>query len=162
MSRPAEAPVALGDPFEAETQVGSLPLALFEADRLRALPQGLAPELPEFRGPFEHRGEVVPGERARLARERGRPVREQDLRLAHAARIEEDLPPRRVGGRVLRPEPGAELAERDPARLAAPARVDEPALERQQPPERGNGLRRGLLLEARDETEVARDDLEQL
>jgi len=58
MSRPAEAPVALGDPFEAETQVGSLPL--LEADRLRALPEGLAPELSEFRGPFEHRGEMVP------------------------------------------------------------------------------------------------------
>src|SRR5262245_44499866 len=41
-----------------ETQVGSLPL--LEADRLRALPEGLAPELSEFRGPFEHRGEMVP------------------------------------------------------------------------------------------------------
>src|SRR6476659_8695137 len=103
---------------------------------------------------------MVPRQRARLARERGRSVRKQDLRLADAARVEEDLPRRRVAGRVLRPEPDVELAERDPARLAAPARVDDPALERQQPQESGDGLGGGLLLEARREAELARNNLE--
>jgi hypothetical protein len=38
--------------------------------------------------------------------------------------------------------------------------VDEPALERQQSPERRNGVRSGFLLELRDEAELAGNDLQ--
>src|SRR5512133_1263658 len=57
-------------------------LTLLEADRLGALPERLAAELRELLHAFDDRCEVVAGERARLACERGRAVREQDLRLA--------------------------------------------------------------------------------
>src|SRR5205814_9276161 len=95
-----------------------------------------------------------------LARERGRAVRKQELRRAEPAREEQKVPGRGVGGRVLRPEPNVELAERDPARLAAPARMDDPALEWQQPPERRDRLRRRLLLQPRHEAELSSDDLQ--
>src|SRR3954466_3069270 len=98
---------------------------------------------------------MVAGEEPGLARERGRAVREQDLGLADPARIEEQLAGRRVARRVLGAEADVEGAERDPARLAAPARVDDPALQRQQPPERVPRRRRELLLEPRDEPVVA-------
>src|SRR3954453_9509580 len=97
---------------------------------------------------------MVAGEEPGLARERGRAVGEQDLRLADPARIEEQLAGRRVARRVLGPEGDVAAAERDPARFAAPARVDDPALQRQQAPERGHRRRRELLLELRDEAVV--------
>src|SRR6185312_7747934 len=75
---------------------------LLEGDVLRALPEELLPE------------------------------RAQVLRLRDAARVEHDLPGAGVAGRVLGAEPEVEVAEGDPARLAAPADVDDPRLEGQQ------------------------------
>ena len=73
--------------------------------------------------------------------------------LADAAREDDQLAGARVPRRVLRAEAEVEVAPRDPAGLAAPAHVDDPRVERQQPPEGRDGLRRRLLLEARDELE---------
>ena len=73
-------------------------------------------------------------------------VREEQLGLADAAGVEQQLARRRVAGRVLGPDPELELAQGDPVRLAAPAAVDDLGLERQQPPERRDGRRRGLVL----------------
>ena len=66
----------------------------------------------------------------------------------------------RVAGGVLGPETEVEVAERDPAGLPAPAHVDDPRLEGEQPAERGDRVGRRLLLEARPERESARRDLE--
>src|SRR5262249_60460363 len=107
-----------------------------EHDLLRALPEELLPQVAQVLVAAHDRGEVVPGELSRLRREVDVAVREQDLRLADAARMEDDLARMRVAGRVLGAEPEIEVAERDPARLAAPAHVDDARLEREQPAER--------------------------
>ena len=87
-------------------------------------------------------------------------VREKQLRLAHAAGIEQQLARRGVGRRVLRADAQLSVTPRDPGRLAAPANVDHPLLERQDRPERGDRERRVGLLEAGAEGEAGGDDLE--
>ena len=118
------------------------------------------PSVAEVLVALDDRREVVPRELARLRREVDVAVREQDLRLRDAAGVEDDLARMRVAGRVLGAEPEVEVAERDPACLARPADVDDPRLERQEPPERGDRLRRVRLLEARGELEPACGDPE--
>ena len=65
-----------------------------------------------------------------LAKQRAA-VREQDLGLAHAARVDQDLARCRVARGVLGADAEVEVAERDPGRLAAPAHVDHPVAERE-------------------------------
>src|SRR6185437_12919144 len=131
---------------------------LSEEDRLGAFPEHLPAELAERLAAVHDRGEVVAREHASLAGEGGRAIREQNLRLADAARVEEDLAGRGIAGRILGPKADVQVAERDPARLAAPARVDDPRVQRQQPPERGYGRGRGFLLQLCREAVVPRDD----
>src|SRR5436190_6805911 len=135
-------------------------LALFEADVLRALPEGSPAQLAEVLRALDDRREMVSRQLPRFAREARRAVGEQQLRLAQAARVQQQLTRRRVARRVLRPDPDVQVAPWDPARLAAPARVDDSALERQQLPERRHRLRRRFLLQPRDEPELTGDDLE--
>ena len=71
-----------------------------------------------------------PASGAGLRREAHVAVREEDLGLRDSARVEHDLAGVRVAGRVLGAEPEVEIAERDPARLSAPADMDDPRLER--------------------------------
>jgi hypothetical protein len=59
-----------------------------EADRLGALPEHLLAQLRELLLPFDDRQKVVARELARLAREAGLAVREEDLGLADAAASE--------------------------------------------------------------------------
>ena len=138
----------------------SLGLRLAERDVLGAVPEHPPAELAQVLVPGDDRREVVPGERARLARERDVAVREQELRLAHAARVEDQLARARVAGRVLRPDADVELAHRDPPALARPADVDDLRLERQHPAKRRNGLGSRFGHEARREPKVAGGDLE--
>src|SRR5262249_54636321 len=133
---------------------------LFEADRLRALPEHERAELAELLAAADDRRKVVAGQHAGLARELGRPVREQDLRLADAAGIEEQLARCGVRGCVLGADADGELAEGDPAGLTAPAGVDQLALERQEPPEGRDRPRRGAFLESRLEPRATDLDLE--
>ena len=137
-----------------------LPLFQFEreGDVLRALPEEGAAELGQLLVALDHRREVVARELPRLGGEVDVAVGEQDLRLGDAARVEHDLARVRVARRVLRAEAEIEVAERDPARLAAPAHVDDARVQRQQPPEGGDRLRGGLFLEARAEGEAAGGD----
>src|SRR5438876_6541873 len=130
-------------------------LALREDDLLGALPEEAPPERSQVLAALDDRREMVARERSRLAREADVPVREQELRLADAAGVEDDLARIRVARGVLRCDPEIEVAHRNPAALAAPAHVDDPRLERQQRPEGGDGLRRVRFLEARDEIEAA-------
>ena len=76
------------------------------------------------------------------------PYGQEDLGLAEAAGVEQDLAGRRVARVVLEADADVEVAERDPGRLAAPAHVDDLLLERQQLRERLARLGRALLLEA--------------
>src|SRR6185503_10523418 len=105
--------------------------------------------------------EVVAGKLADDAGEHRPAVREQELGLADAAGVPEDLAGRRMTGRVLRVAADAdvEVAERDPGGLAAPADMDDLAVERQQRLEGCDRLRRALLLELRSELELACGDL---
>src|SRR4051812_34794076 len=122
-----------------------------EHDVLGTLPQRLLAEGAQVLGALDDGEEVVAGELADDAREQAAAVREEDLGLAEAAGVEQDLAGRRVARVVLEPDPDVELPERDPGRLAAPAHVDDLLRERQELRERGARLRRALLLEARRE-----------
>src|SRR5215216_1381974 len=111
---------------------------------LRALPEHRPAELAQLVGSLGDREEVVARELADDAREARPAVRKQDLGLAVAARVEQDLARRRVAGVVLERQVGLEVAERDPRRLAAPAHVDDLVAKRQHRLEGGAGLgRRG-------------------
>src|SRR3954467_5586586 len=122
-----------------------------EHDVLRTLPQRLLAERAQVLVALDDREEVVAGELADDAREEAPAVREQDLGLAEAAGVEQDLAGRGVARVVLEADADVELAERDPCRLAAPAHVDDLLLEREQLRERDARLRRALVLEARPE-----------
>src|SRR3954447_21223239 len=98
---------------------------------LGALPEHGPAQLTELIAAFGDGQEMVPGELADDAREAGSPVREQDLRLAEAARVEQDLARCGVARVVLERQVGLEVAERDPGRLAAPADVEDLVAERQ-------------------------------
>src|SRR5437870_8967908 len=99
---------------------------------------------------------MIPRQLPHLAREQRRAVREQDLHLGDAAGVDEDLARRRVAGVVLVVHAKAPLAQRDPRRFAAPARVHEATPKRQQLADRRARLRCGLLLQTRLECEWAR------
>src|SRR5215211_1571172 len=108
---------------------------------------------------------MVACELAHPAREAGGPVREEDLDLGETARVEQQLACGWVGVCVLRAEAEAEAkveleAHRYPGRLAAPACLYEPALEREQSSQDGDRPGRRLLLEARLELEPSDSDLE--
>src|SRR4051794_15490094 len=122
-----------------------------EHDVLRTFPQRLLAERAQVLVALDDSEEVVAGELADDAREQAAAVRQQDLGLAEAARVEQDLAGRGVARVVLEADADVELAQRDPRRLAAPAHVDDLLLEREQLRERGARLRRALLLEARRE-----------
>src|SRR5664280_2554890 len=67
----------------------------------------------------------------------------------------------RIAGAVLRVEAQVEVAERDPAGLTRPPRVDDLGRQREQLPAEGRDRLRGrLLLEAGPEREAACGDLE--
>ena len=66
--------------------------ALSEDDRLRAFPEEASGRARAGSRALDDRREVVAGELARLAREAGVAVGEQDLGLADAARVEESSP----------------------------------------------------------------------
>ena len=87
-------------------------------------------------------------------------VGEEDLGLAQAAGVPEDLARGRVAGGVLglAVEADVEVAERDPGRFAAPADVDDLRVKRQQALEGRDGLGRLLGLQRALEGEGAGGD----
>src|SRR5215208_3351087 len=124
----------------------------------RALPEHGAPELAQLIAALGDREEVVARELSHLAGEQRAAVGEEDLRLAVAAGVEEDLARRGMARVVLEAEPRAHVAERDPGRLAAPAHVDDLLAEGQQGLEGLAGLRGVLALPAGLEGERAGGD----
>src|SRR5262252_6007798 len=75
--------------------------ALREGDLLRALPQDEVAELAEVLDAFVDGGEMVAGELTGPAAEDARAVRKQDLRLADAAGIQQQVPGGGIAGVVL-------------------------------------------------------------
>src|SRR6476661_5009020 len=135
-------------------------LGLAERDLLRAFPEGEAAELWQLLRALDERCEVVRPQMPGLRRERAVAVRKEQLGLALPARVERELARVRVGGGVLGADPEVAVAPRDPVRLAAPAAVDDPVVERQRRLERRDGLRCELLLPPGDEAHSRCDDLE--
>ena len=89
-------------------------------------------------------------------------IDEQDFRLADAARIEQEFALRGVGGDVLARDLEVVIAQRHPGRLAAPARLDQLVLERQDLSEGGAGFWRRVLFPFGAETKPARFDVNQV
>src|SRR5438067_855295 len=129
---------------------------------LCAFPERETPDLREVLRSLDHRREMIAGELTDLAREQRRAIREHDLHLRDAAGIHEDLTGRGMAGVVLEVDADPRVAHRDPRRLAAPAHVDEPALEGKYLADRGTGLRRELFLEPRGEHVACRADAKRL
>src|SRR5207245_5606332 len=93
--------------------------------------------------------EMVARELPDLAGEDRSSVRKQDLGLAQTSRVKKKVARRRIARVVLVAEIELEVAEGDPRRLAAPARLDELGCEGQHGLERRAGFRRALGLDAR-------------
>ena len=64
---------------------------------------------------------MIAGQRSGLAAEGGRAVGKEDLGLADAARVEQQLAGARVAGVILVAEPGLQVAKWNPGGFAAPA-----------------------------------------
>src|SRR5919112_3615921 len=101
--------------------------------------------------PLDDGEEMIAGELARLAGEANRAIGEEDLGLAHAARIEDQLPGGGEARGVLVADAEVEVSKRHPHGGAAPAHVHDLPHERKRAHERRAGLRGGRGLEARDE-----------
>src|SRR6185437_9637018 len=118
-----------------------------EPDVLLALEKRLASESIDI---FKARGEgqeVVAREGPGLRGEAHIAVGQQQLRLADAARVEDDLARRRIAGVVLKRDPEIQVAERHPHALAAPANVNDLADKRHMLDEGRHRFWRGLVLE---------------
>ena len=103
-----------------------------------AMPATLPAELAEALDDGE---EMAAGELPHPAGKVCGTVGQQDLGLAVSAGVEEDLAGRRIAGGILEPHVEPEVSQRDPAGLAAPARVDELLPVREEPPELKTRLR---------------------
>src|SRR5580765_1341003 len=97
---------------------------------------------------------------ARLACERDVAVREQELGLADAARVEDQLSWARVTRCVFCPDADIEVAHRDPPAFTRPTHVDDLRLEREHATERRDRLRCRVLLKTGAERELACSDLQ--
>src|ERR1700694_2355218 len=103
----------------------------FESDVLRAFQHDEVADRLQLFGALFDRRKVVARELSDLAREQRRAVREQDLGLADAAGVEQQMSRRRVTRVVLEAEAEIEVAQRDPGGLTAPPRLNEAGPERQ-------------------------------
>src|SRR3954453_5591843 len=119
-----------------------------ENDILGPFPEAQLSQRPEVLVTLGDRHEVVRGQLAKFALEHGAVVREQDLRLGVAAGVEQDLPGLGHARRVLPRNPEVVVPQGYPARLPAPADVDDFLPVGQQLLERLDGPRTPLPLPA--------------
>src|SRR5215469_7791685 len=96
-----------------------------EFDRLSALPQCQLTKLGQMLPALDNGEEVVAGELSDLAGETDAAIGEQDLGLADAAGMDQELAGCGVARRVLVAEPEIEIAQRYPARFATPPYMDQ-------------------------------------
>ena len=116
------------------------------------------PRLARFSLPSTMVRKWLPASWPTLLAKRTAAVAEQDLGLADPAWIQQDLPGSGIAGVIFRRQPKVEIAERDPAGLAAPADVDDALAIRQQGAEFGTRARRVGVLEAGGEAVGAGGD----
>jgi hypothetical protein len=120
-------PKGLG--FEQSPVRGTTPEG-FDSERLELDPlgpvlKGQPAQLGQVLGSRDDRQEVIAGELPDLAGETDAAIGEQDLGLADATGVKEELTGCRVARRVLVAEAEVQVAERNPARLAAPPHMDQ-------------------------------------
>src|SRR5216683_3349656 len=130
----------------------------FENDVLRAFPQDELSKRRQLVGAVLDGREMVAGELSHPASENRSAVGKQDLSLADAAGIEQQLPGGGVARVIFVAEAQLEVAERDPGGLAAPAGLDQAGFHRQHGGELGAGLGCALSLEARLEPQAGHGD----
>jgi uncharacterized protein YdeI (YjbR/CyaY-like superfamily) len=97
---------------------------------------------------------VIAFERARATGEGDFAVGEEELGLADATGIPEELTWPGPARGILRAHPDLEFAERDPASLTAPAAVHQSLRVGEQPAEGGTRRRRGSVFHCRDEVQI--------
>src|SRR5882762_1189712 len=103
---------------------------------------------------------MVSGELTHFAGEVYPAIGQQNLGLADAARIKDDLTRGRIAGVIFIPDAKVEIAERKPDALAAPPDMDHLTFERHRAAKRGTGLGRQLIFETCVERELAGADNE--
>src|ERR1700731_2868101 len=101
---------------------------------------------------FDDRQKVVARELADFAGETHIAVGQQNLSLADAAGIEDNLARRRIASVVLVFQTEIELAEGNPAPFPTPPHVNDPLPVRQHGPKLRAGLRRAFGFEACNES----------
>src|SRR5271156_5216234 len=134
-------------------------LLQLEANLLRAFPERFAAERIEVLEARRQCDEMIARQLADLRGEAHAAIGEQNLGLADAAGIENDLARRGIAGVVLVAHLEVIVAERNPNALAAPSNVDHLALERHSREEGFASLRRQRRLEAGAENEGTRGNL---
>src|SRR5688500_14179103 len=144
-------------PASARAAPTSVWVRLSKYDFLRAFVEDSPTHLRQLVDSLDDGEEMIARQLSHLACEQHISVREDQLRLAVAAGVPEDLAGRGVARVVLEPDVQLELAEGNPASLTAPAAVHDALLVRQQLPERGHRLRRVFVLELGDELDVFAD-----
>src|SRR6185312_13968041 len=107
------------------TSDSALAGSVAKSDVAAAVPQDVAAQLRQPIEALDDREEVVAGKFAGNAVEARMTVGNQDLRLADARGVEEDLTGFGPRNGILRAHRQIQRAERDPAGLAAPARMDD-------------------------------------
>src|SRR5258708_27369413 len=99
---------------------------------MRAFPENFFAEFAQVLAALSNRQEVIASDLTQFAGETGRAIGEEDLRLAIPTRIEQNLTGGRMAGVILKCYAGLPVAQGNPGGFAAPARVDEFVVERQQ------------------------------
>src|SRR5689334_8287217 len=94
---------------------------------------------------------MVAGQLPHLGSKAARSIREENLGLAVATGVEEDLTGSGVTGRILEADTKLKISEGNPRRLTAPANVNDLVAEGEPQPEGGTRLRCGLVLHPRPE-----------
>jgi Methyl-accepting chemotaxis protein (MCP) signalling domain len=128
-----------------------------EQDVFGAAPEHLDTEFPQVFLAVHDGEEMIARELAHLARKTTAAVRNQDFGFAVPARIEQNVADRGMTGVIFEPRFQVEIAQRDPAGLAAPAHVNDLLAIGQKRRERRDRSRRSGIGE-RDEMEISGDD----
>src|SRR6516165_8560370 len=135
-------------------------LAALEEDVLRALPERHFAERRKLIGAFNDGEKMIAGELPHFAGKAHAAIGEENLGLADAAGIKDDLAGRGEARMVLVAEAEIEIAQRNPTSLAAPAHMNDALAIGQEARELGAGLGRRGAFETRAEAKGAGGDAE--
>ncbi len=131
-----------------------------EDDLFRAFPKDLPTQGSQIVRSFGNGKEMVAGQLTDFAGEADPAIGEQNLGLADAARVKQDLTRCWETGVVFETQAQIERAEGDPAGLATPSNMDDAFPIRQQTAKFGAGKGGSLILEFCPEGKCAGSDLQ--